>query len=343
MSSDTTPQTGSDAGSEPIIGPVVEETPQSPPPIPPQSPAQDPSDPSDPWQAPWQDPSQQPDAGAGRSKADRRRRWQVGGALLLAVVTGAAAAVLVTLPERTDVPGLATPNDGRYAFPELTLPPLPVGASAPADSKLKAHAADLRALLLPLPAGAVATGPSASPSAPASPSPSASESASASAPASPSGSASAAPSLPPVVGRWIPCDRDAMLAADDTYTLRLTTDACRGAAAQGWTTADGTRTELRLFHFGSSDEAADYFGGVRMMSGTKDIATTTLDSDGKYPVAAGQLDVRLSEQKSGGAPTGSLCWLQSGDVVALIQMTNPKGVPAQAFRQVVALQSSLLA
>ncbi|GLW68522.1 hypothetical protein Kpho02_08210 [Kitasatospora phosalacinea] len=339
MSSDTTPQSGPDAGSEPAVGPVVEETPP-PPPVPPQSPAQDPSDP---WQAPWQDPSQQPGAPAGPSRAERRRRWQVGGALLLAVVTGAAAAVLVTLPERTDVPGLATPNDGRYAFPELTLPPLPVGASAPADSKLKTHAADLRGLLLPLPAGAVATGPSVAPSASAAPSAPASPSPSAPASASPSGPASPMPSLPSVAGRWIPCDRDAMLATDDTYTLRLTKDACRGAAAQGWTTPDGTRTELRLFHFGSSDEAADYFAGARMMNGTKDIGTTTLDSDGKYPAAAGQLDVRLSEEKAGGAPTGSLCWLQSGDVVALIQMTNPEGVPAQAFRQVVALQSSLLA
>ncbi|MFB7943840.1 hypothetical protein ACFC6L_02870 [Kitasatospora phosalacinea] len=321
MSSDTTPRPGPDAGSE-QIGPVVEETPV---PVPAQGPAQP-------------DPAQ-PGAWAERSRADRRRRWQVGGALLLAVVTGTAATVLVALPERTDVPGLATPNDGRYAFPELTLPPLPVGASAPAGSELKTHAADLRALLLPLPAGAVATTPSAAPS--TSPAPSASASASAS--GAPSSSASAEPSLPPVAGRWIPCDRDAMLATDDAYALRLTTDACRGAAAQGWTAADGTRTELRLFRFGSGDEAADYFAGARMMNRTKDVGTTRLDDDGVYPIAAGQADVRLSEERSGGAPTGSLCWLQSGDVVALVQMTNPHGVPAQAFRQVVALQSSLLA
>ncbi|MFE1316544.1 hypothetical protein [Kitasatospora phosalacinea] len=331
MSSDTTPRPGPDAGSE-QIGPVVEVTPA---PLPAQGQAQGPL--QNPAQGPLQVPAQGPaqDPSQEHARADRRRRRQVGGALLLAVVTGTAATVLVTLPERTDVPGLATPNDGRYAFPELTLPPLPVGASAPSDSELRTHAADLRALLLPLPAGAVATTPSATPSASPSASPSPST--------SPSTSPSAQPSLPPVAGRWIPCDRDAMLATDDAYALRLTTDACRGAAAQGWTAADGTRTELRLFRFGSGDEAADYFAGARTMNRTKDVGATRLDDDGVYPIAAGQADVRLSEERSGGAPTGSLCWLQSGDVVALVQMTNPHGVPAQAFRQVVALQSSLLA
>ncbi len=280
-----------------------------------------------------------PDAWAVQAKADRRRRWQIGAAVLLAVVTGAATAVLVTLPERTDVPGLATPNDGRYAFPELTLPPLPAGASAPSDYKVRTHAADLRGLLLPPPKGAVAATPSTSPA--ASPSPTAAPS------ASPSGSGTASPaavpSLPPVPGRWVPCDRDAMLAADDASTLRLTTDACRGAAAQGWTAADGTRTELRLLHFGTGDEAADFFAGALRMTASKDIASWHLDVDGKYPIAFGQVDVRLSDAQAGGMPTGRIGWVQSGDVVAVVQLTNPRGVPLQAFRQVVALQSGLLA
>ncbi|MEV7211953.1 hypothetical protein AB0O31_02500 [Kitasatospora cineracea] len=275
------------------------------------------------------------------AKADRRRRWQVGAAVLLTVVTGAATAVLVTLPERTDVPGLATPNDGRYAFPELTLPPLPSGASAPSDYKVRTHAADLRGLLLPLPEGAVAATPppAASPSPAASTSPSASPAVSTSSSPSPA----AVPGLPPVPGRWVPCDRDAMLAADDAYTLRLTTDACRGAAAQGWTAADGTRTELRLLRFGTGDEAADFFSGALRMTASKDIASWHLDVDGKYPIAFGQVDVRLSDAQAGGMPTGRIGWVQSGDVVAVVQLTNPRGVPLQAFRQVVALQSGLLA
>ncbi|MFD0564517.1 hypothetical protein ACFQ2M_22765 [Kitasatospora saccharophila] len=320
MSSDTTPRPGRRPWPE-SIGPVTEVPTPPVPPLP---------------EAPLPEAVAAP---AAPGKVDRRRRWQVGAALLLTVLTGAGTAVLVTLPERTDLPGLATPNDGRYAFPELSLPPLPLGASAPADTKIKAHAADLRGLLLPLPKGAVGTGPSGSPS----PSASGSVSASPSASGSASGSPSAVASLPSVAGRWIPCDHDAMLAEDDSYALRLTIDACRGAAAQGWTAADGTRTELRLLHFGSADEAGNYFVGANVMSETKDIASTHLDIDGVYPATSAQVNVRLSDEKAGGQPTGRLCWMQSGDVVALIQMTNPKGVPAQAFRQVVALQSGLLA
>lgn len=209
---------------------------------------------------------------------------------------------------------------------------------------MRTHAADLRGLLLPLPKGAVATAPSASVSASGSASVSASPSASPSASVSPSGSGAASPSpgLPSVPGRWIPCDRDAMLAKDDAYALRLTTDACRGAAAQGWTAADGTRTELRLFRFGSKDEAADFFARAYQQTSTKDIGATHLDAESKYPVALGETDIRVSDEQVAGLATGRIGWLQSGDVVALVQLTNPKGVPTQAFRQVFALQSGML-
>ncbi|MFJ8440208.1 hypothetical protein [Kitasatospora griseola] len=288
---------------------------------------------------PWAVPGEAGDeASVEARKRDHKRFWQIGAAVLTTVVLGAATAVAVTLPDRTDLPGLATPNDGRYAFPELTLPPLPAGASAPADYKLKKHTADLRGLLLPLPKGAVGTGPSAAPS--ASPSGSASPGAS----ASPSASASASATLPPVVGRWVPCDRDAMLAKDDKYTKFLVSDACRGAAAQGWTAKDGTHTELRLFRFGSQDEANHFYSSVNLMTSTKDIEASHVDIAAfGYPVAVGQVNVRDSDAKSGDRPTGRIGWLQYGDVVGLVQLTNPQGVSDQAFRQVVLLQSAMLA
>ncbi|RKE20406.1 hypothetical protein [Streptomyces sp. TLI_171] len=344
--SDLTPNTGPDPAPDPDLAPA----PATAPAAPTADVAAGAEDPG--AQAPVLDPFAPPggpvEPPAPRSKAQRKRLWQVGAAALLTVVTGAATAVAVTQPDRTDLPGLATPNDGRYVFPELTLPPLPVGASAPADSKTKAHAADLRALLLPLPKGAVGTGPSAapstSPSASASASTSASASASGSASASDSPSASPVASLPPVVGRWVPCDKDAMLAVDDKYSLRLTTAACRAAAAQGWTAKDGTRTELRLMRFGSGYDAADFYSRASMMSSTKDIAGTRPNTGNtEYPVVSGgQLEVRNATETAGDLPTGRLAWLQSGDVVAVIQLTNPKGVPLQSFRQVIALQSELL-
>lgn len=61
-------------------------------------------------------------------------------------VVGASAAYGVTRMERTDVPGLATESDGRWAYPTLTKPPVAVGSQ---------HA-DLRALVLPAPEGAEA-------------------------------------------------------------------------------------------------------------------------------------------------------------------------------------------
>ena len=289
---------------------------------------------------PWSVPGQADDAASAEErKRDHKRFWQIATAVVVTVLLGSATAVAVTLPDRTDVPGLATPNDGRYVFPELTLPPLPAGASAPSDYKIKTHAADLRGLLLPMPKGAVGTGPSVAPA--ASPSPSASASASPS--ASESASPSAAASLPPVVGRWVPCDQDMMLAKDDKYAHFLVVDACRGAAAESWTAKDGTHAELRLIRFGSQDEANHFCSNVNQMPATKDIEALHVDISAKaYSVRSGQVSVRISDAKAGGVPTGRVGWIQYGDVVGLIQLTNPNGVPDQAFRQMLMLQSAML-
>ncbi|MFM9797359.1 hypothetical protein ACKI1M_48735, partial [Streptomyces turgidiscabies] len=61
--------------------------------------------------------------------------------------------------ERTDVPGLATESDGRWAYPTLVKPPLPSGSPGPFAETNPAgtHHADLRALLLPAPEGATET------------------------------------------------------------------------------------------------------------------------------------------------------------------------------------------
>ncbi|MFJ5926810.1 hypothetical protein ACIQF6_29875 [Kitasatospora sp. NPDC092948] len=296
--------------------------------------------PGDPSADPWSVPGEADDAASVEErKRDHKRFWQIGTAVMVTLLLGSATAVAVTLPDRTDVPGLATPNDGRYAFPELTLPPLPAGASAPSDYKIKTHAADLRGLLLPMPKGAVGTGPSAAPSA----SPSASASASASPDASGAASPSATASLPPVVGRWVPCDQDMMLAKDDKYARYLVIDACRGAAAESWTAKDGTHAELRLIRFGSQDEASHFCSNVNLMPATKDIEATRVDISAKaYTVRSGQVNARISDAKAGDVPTGRVGWIQYGDVVGLIQLTNPNGVPDQAFRQMLMLQSAML-
>ena len=81
-------------------------------------------------------------------------RWTA--AVAVFVAAGASAAYGIAGMERTDVPGLATASDGRWVYPEITLPPLPSGSPGPfaETNRAGAHYADLRALVLPAPEGA---------------------------------------------------------------------------------------------------------------------------------------------------------------------------------------------
>lgn len=60
----------------------------------------------------------------------------------------------ITALDRNDVPGLATESDGRWEYPELRLPALPVDRPRPFTdgNEGEIHYADLRELLLPAPA-----------------------------------------------------------------------------------------------------------------------------------------------------------------------------------------------
>ncbi|WP_354641671.1 hypothetical protein [Kitasatospora camelliae] len=274
---------------------------------------------------------------------DRKKLIRLGAAAAVLVLTGTATAVAVTLPERTDLPGLQTPNDGRYTFPALALPPLPQGSAAPTDSKSRHHA-DLRGLLLPAPREARPEPTATATATPAQPSATASPSASATATESAGASPSATPTLPPVPGRWVPCDGTGALGKDAAaITLKLTVNACRAAAAQGWTAKDGTRTEIRLLRFGSYAEANDVYGTLSQADGTKDLASAAVDLRNEYPVGTGNLMVRSAPTVGkDGDPAGRVGYLLAGDLVAVIQLANPAGVPIQPFRQVVALQSSML-
>ncbi|GAA4858847.1 hypothetical protein [Kitasatospora terrestris] len=279
-----------------------------------------------------------------RPRRDRTAVRRLVAAAAVLLVTATATAVAVTLPDRTDVPGLATPNDGRYTFPDLALPPLPVDGKLPMDVKGR-HQADLRGLLLPAPKEALPEpATAASPSATVSASPGASASAAPASPSATASSASPAASLPPVVGHWVTCDTEGTLGRNaEEVNARLTENACRAAAAQGWTAKDGTRTEIRLLRFGSQEEATDLLGLLSSMSGTKHIESSKRDALTEYPVGAGTVLARNSDARAtGDIPTGRVAYLQCGDVVAVIELTNPKGVPGQAFRQLIALQSSML-
>ncbi|MQS13086.1 hypothetical protein F7Q99_12515 [Streptomyces kaniharaensis] len=296
------------------------------------------------------------------ARRTRRRkaavRWAT--ATLVFALTGTGAALAVTAPERTDIPGLATKSDGRYTFPALALPPLPSGKSAPdgkgatAAKDKNRHYADLRYLLLPTPreaggslAPVVFPIPTATPSGTASASPSATPSASASPSGTPSASASSSASAKPTgpaAAEWVTCD--AVLAEQQNPAkLRelLLQNACRAATVREWTASDGTRTQIRLLRFGSSAEAWDVFSGLRSDSQPKDVPGAKIASHDGWDTAGVDLTVKeTSTQGDKGDPTARLAYIGASDVLAVVTMTNPKGVPLAPFRQVVTLQSDLL-
>ncbi|GAA5006387.1 hypothetical protein [Kitasatospora paranensis] len=305
----------------------------APAPAPAEDSASAPAPAPDPY-AVWADRTVLDEAAAAARKQRRGALLRWGAAALILVLTGTGAALAVTAPDRTDLPGLATPNDGRYAFPVLTLPQLPSGSPAPSTTEAKGrHFADLRGLLLPAPRGAAEAVPSPTASAPG---------ASPSAAVHPSAPASA-PALPYADVPWLACGDFAKGdRAADKITQAISEYGCRAATRRVWTAADGTRTEIWLFRLGSRTEATGMYGALAD-SGPKDqpqLQLDILDLDPTLP--AGVVNTRSTAEKVAGLPTVRTTTMTQGDVVASIAMVNPKGVPFQPYRQVSVLQWQLL-
>ncbi|MEV7777691.1 hypothetical protein [Kitasatospora sp. NPDC088351] len=306
-------------------------------------------------------PAETPEERAARRTRRRKAALRWSAAVLVLALAGTGAAAAVTAPDRTDLPGLATESDGRYTFPALALPPLPSGKAAPSAKESKGrHAADLRHLLLPVPKEAggslapvvfptptASAGSSAGADATASPSASPSGTAAPSASPSAGGTATtAAPSAGPAVADWVACDAAAADQLDPARTRALLLqDACRAATVREWTASDGTRTQIRLLRFGSSPEAWDVFADLRSNGEWKDLpGLKTGSAQGWDDVSGVDRTIRESPVITTKSRTnGYLAYLNAGDVVGIVVMTNPTdGVPEAAFRQVVTLQSDLL-
>lgn len=143
-------------------------------------------------------------------------RWTA--AVLVLGGLGAGTVAGITSMKRTDVPGLATQDDGRWEYPELSLPALPAGAPRPfSDSNTaEVHHADLRRLLLPAPSGATA--------------------------------------VKGLDGGWVDIARYATEYGKDdraALTQHLEDSALRHIAARGWTMPDGTSSRVYLLQFNS--------------------------------------------------------------------------------------------
>ncbi|WP_045697869.1 hypothetical protein [Streptomyces rubellomurinus] len=333
--------------------PVVPEAPapaQAPAPAPAPAPAGDPADGLDAFYAPPAEaaaPAVDPEVRRARRRA--AVRWGCAAAVFALAGTGTALAV--TAPERTDIPGLATASDGRYTFPALTLPPLPAGQGVP-QSPARTHHADLRYLVLPAPkeaGGARVPAPFPSPVAPTA---SASADATASAAPTPAATAPAPTAAAPATATpgfadWVPCDAFLAEQQGDAAKARmvLNRDVCVGATVREWTASDGTRTQIRLLRFDSTSESWDAYTWLRGKGRLKAVPDSDSASTKDWDTVEGVSLTALNGTKKGGAkndPTGRIAYLSAGDVVGIVTMTNPGGVAAAPFRQVVTLQADLL-
>ncbi|GHD35743.1 hypothetical protein [Streptomyces galbus] len=231
---------------------------------------------------------------------------------------GAGSAYGITRADRTDLPGLATESDGRWAYPRIERPPLPPGRPRPfdGDNLVNAHYADLRALLLPAPDGARDD-----------------------------------KALHGADG-WLPA-KDLLsqyaAEADQEELGQLLTDyGLRHVAARGWTTGDGTRTRIYLMQFGTAEVVDELFGTLvtydspaYALSGA---AETT--NDEAYPASAVPVQVTryaYDEAEPYGPEQVRQAYVQAGDVVALVVQSRKGTAAAVPFQQTVTLQSELLA
>ena len=258
----------------------------------------------------WAVPSQLlPAPARDRTWLRTAARWTIATVVCAAVGTGTAFAVAA--PRRTDIPGLRTPTDGRYAFPALTLPALPSGAVGPAEQTShgseEAHSADLRQLLLPMPVG---------------------------------GQADA--SYPGRSG-WYSTAAFAKKFADASGVAKhLQDDGVRHIAATAWTGPDGTRTEIYLLQFRSSSSTAD-LNGLACDTSPAVAPDALVDPEFAAPdIPAGTFVAGRAGDAQGGHPAARVTCLDHGEVAAVVMMTNPSKVNPVVAQQVATLQAELL-
>ncbi|MFF5278745.1 hypothetical protein [Streptomyces sp. NPDC000133] len=240
-------------------------------------------------------------------------RWTA--AVLVLGGLGTGTALGITSMERTDVPGLATEGDGRWDYPELSLPALPAGSPRPFNEANVAeiHHADLRKLLIPAPAGATAD--------------------------------------KKLTGGWVSTTQFVSEFRKDKrgeLTQLLDDSALRHIAARGWTMPDGTTSKVYLLQFNSTA----YAQGLRddtYVSSTPGIPLdwpTDLQLDeswnagGKVPET---VVYAFGETKTGKGRIHE-AYIQAGDTLALvIHSQQGKKIAEQIpFRQTLILQNQLL-
>ncbi|MEV4875860.1 hypothetical protein [Streptomyces cyaneofuscatus] len=278
-----------------------------------QTVAPDPADPAE-AAAPIAFPAV-PDAPPPSRRALRAvARWTA--ALLVFGGLGTGTALAITSAERTDVPGLATEGDGRWEYPELSLPALPAGSPRPFSEANRAeiHHADLRELLLPAPAGATPD--------------------------------------KALDGGWVKQERFlAEYRAEDRDELAqlLVDSPPRHIAARGWTMPDGTRARVYLLRFDSTAYATHVRDELRVGPSMAWLpagaAETEFDTAWTFSRAVeGVSSYVFTEKAPHGEAHTRLAYSVAGDTFALIVHERPGTAEAARvpFHQTVILQNQLL-
>ncbi|OLE20509.1 MAG: hypothetical protein AUG49_24885 [Catenulispora sp. 13_1_20CM_3_70_7] len=244
--------------------------------------------------------------------AEPKRRWprlvvRYGSALVVAAAVAAGTAYGVTVPQRTDVPFLATPSDGRYDFPALARPLPPVGKPAPGDDANagQVHYGDLRRYLLPAPKGAVVK-----------------------------------------EDGWEPVTDFLSAIQSPVMPGRFYDAGLRRIAWRGWTTPDGQHTVVELLQFPDHDAAFTSEDVLKTWAPPKvgkredgpPVVTVPAFGDLTQEVAMRKFD------EVDGLPgqVERRAVFRDGDVVAIVTTTAPKLVGDLPTDQVLLLQAEML-
>ncbi|MFE9634337.1 hypothetical protein [Streptomyces sp. NPDC006463] len=264
------------------------------------------------------EPLAAPQAAAPAPKNRRRLfaflRWTA--AVVVFAAAGTGAAYGIAQPERTDIPGLSTRDDGRWVYPALVKPTLPPGAALPfaKDNPDGIHYAGLTELLLPASKGS-------------------------------------APDATLKLEKDSEVSADTFLeeyepAVRERLKQDFTDNGLRQIVARGWTTPDGTRTRIYLlrFHASGFTDAWKGCGSDLRLNGVKRI-----EGDSDWAKAKGvqpQPDLRGISLRKESAPFGDeqvkVACIQSGDIQAVILQTRKGEVATVPFHQTVILQHQLL-
>ncbi|WP_432104660.1 hypothetical protein [Streptomyces sp. bgisy091] len=300
--------------TEQTVEPVGQETAGQP------GPAQVPALPAGPPDGDAAAPPPLPEALQPQSRRPPRRvlravaRWSA--AVIVFGALGTGTAFGIASMERTDVPALATEDDGRWAYPELSLPALPEGSPRPFSpgNIAEIHHADLRKLLLPAPADAEPD----------------------------KRLTSGWTSTGQYVSEYREQDRERVAGL-------LADSALRHITARGWTTPDGTRTRVYLLQFNSaafSEGFRDdlYVGsgpGVELNGGAELAFDEGWNGDDTVPDTDAFV---FTEKERNGRERMRVAYVQAGDTLALIIQRGGEGKPVREvpFHQTLILQDQLL-